>query len=442
MYLSYIIILSVGFIILFFINKNSLIKSFQKSLLKNKLFFWLTMIIVLMLFVPYGGTNRYEGGDDLGVAKIVRLFGFAVLTLITFLYFSIKKMIKVKRSLYHFYFYIFFCFISAFYSPGPVETLWKSIELLGLLLLIIVLRNEIYSGNLSSSNILEGIIYLLLVFVILSLVGILLFPKLAMTPVIDGMEFSNESLWGIIPKLNPNSFAQFSAMLSFVGMFYSIYTKKSKTGAIVIIMVGLLGQFFAYSRTSMLAFVLVCIFLFILKKDYKLIFFGFIPIFIILFLQDNILEYVSRGQDLDQLSSLSGRTYMWQLAWESIQNNYLFGIGYYSGHKTLNVEIGMEFTSLDNTYIESLVDIGILGTFFLFLLVIKTFIRNLKFWKLIKKQLNFNWVILSLGFLVIMFVRSLTGPTFQNFNINLYFLLLLYISTEKRPHISSFLNNN
>ncbi|SNR36989.1 O-antigen ligase family protein [Lutibacter flavus] len=429
----YLIILSVGIVFMIILDNLKLIKNFRKSFYHNKQFFWSTVLISLMLFIPYGDVALYDADSDLGASRIFRLFGFGLLLGYTLHYIARYNIFPKKSLLYVFLIYVFICFFSASYSPNWIETVWKSFELLVLFLLALLLKNEIKLKKINEHMIFSGITYLLLIGVLFSLIGYLIFPNEALqfTSDFEG-DIEHKSVWGIIPSINPNSLGQFSAMLSFVGFYYFLYLRKIKTEGVIFLIIGLAGQLIAYSRTSIFAFAIIIIFLIIQKKNLVYKFLALCSLPLIYIFESQLFQYISRGQDAHQLSSMSGRTYMWQIGWESILENPILGLGYYSGHKTLDINIEMAFSSLDSTYLETLVDVGVVGSFFLFFFIFKALYNNYRLLKIsvIRKQSMWIWV--AFGYLVIMIIRSLSGPTFQVFHIDLYFLLLIVISQELR----------
>lgn len=443
----YIIIVATGIVSLIVLDYNDLIKNLRKSFYHNRLFFWSTVLIALMLFMPFGNVDLYSANNDLGISRIFRLIGFGSLSLYILLYITGHNIFPKKTLLYVFLAYVVVCFFSATYSPNMIETIWKSFELSVLFFLALLLKNEVKLRKLNEHMIFSGMTYLLLIGVLFSLIGYVIFPKeaLQITSDFEG-ELGHKSVWGIIPSINPNTLAQLSAMLSFVGVYYFLYLKKVRKAGLIFMIIGLAGQLIAYSRTSIFAFAVMIIFLVIREKKliYKVLALFTLPLIYIF--ENQLFEYMSRGQDINQLSSMSGRTYMWQIGWDSVKANPIFGLGYYSGHKILDVDIGMAFSSLDSTYLETLVDVGVLGSVFLFFFIFKALFKSYRFLVISTVKKESVWVLVAFGYIMIMVIRSLTGPTFQVFHINLYFLLLIVITQEYQKHslikIASLNNHN
>ena len=92
----------------------------------------------------------------------------------------------------------------------------------------------------------------------------------------------------------------------------------------------------------------------------------------------------------------------------------------------------MPFSSLDNTFIESLVDVGIVGTSILIAFVFIT-MRKPVTWALAKKgpiSEDELYRLVAAGYMVILFIRSFTGSVFQVFTFGLILYLLLVVAWE------------
>ena len=84
-----------------------------------------------------------------------------------------------------------------------------------------------------------------------------------------------------------------------------------------------------------------------------------------------VLSLLSRGQDLRWLLSLQGRTVIWGDALRVWIHRPLEGFGYYSGHRfAIPVRAGWEnLQNLDSMWVETLIDVGLLGVAAMALLV-------------------------------------------------------------------------
>jgi len=84
-----------------------------------------------------------------------------------------------------------------------------------------------------------------------------------------------------------------------------------------------------------------------------------------------VLSFLARGQDVRKLASLQGRTVIWGDALRLWAHRPLQGFGYYAGHRfAIPVRVGWaNLQNLDSMWIETLVDVGVLGLTAMALLV-------------------------------------------------------------------------
>jgi O-antigen ligase len=90
-----------------------------------------------------------------------------------------------------------------------------------------------------------------------------------------------------------------------------------------------------------------------------------------------IASYFVRGQSAAAFQTLTGRTEVWNVAWRAIEENPLTGLGFYAGHR-LGIPVLNSYQdrgNLDNTWIEALVDVGIIGTIPLAVMLVGAWLR-------------------------------------------------------------------
>jgi hypothetical protein len=73
-----------------------------------------------------------------------------------------------------------------------------------------------------------------------------------------------------------------------------------------------------------------------------------------------ITTFVSRGESSQALSTLTGRTLTWHQAEHAWAERPLIGYGFYAGHR-LGVVSSIEAQNLDSMWIETLLDVGLIG---------------------------------------------------------------------------------
>jgi O-antigen ligase len=202
----------------------------------------------------------------------------------------------------------------------------------------------------------------------------------------------------------------------------------------------------AHSRTSIIGFVVSAVFLFAFGQK-KMLGFGIAMIGSVIILAipqfyKYAESYIVRGQTKDAFVTLSGRMNFWPDVMEAFWLSPAVGHGYYAGHRDLVVDGRklLEYSSVDNTYLEVLVDLGILGLIIMSAAVISVGLKWIaaspgRQYKSIRGKWKPYWILLT-GFFLIVFIRSLTGPTFQVYHPNLMLFLLLALCLHKVAIIS------
>ena len=71
--------------------------------------------------------------------------------------------------------------------------------------------------------------------------------------------------------------------------------------------------------------------------------------------------FFQRGQTAQGIDTLSGRTVVWDSALRVWEDNKLFGVGYYTGHRLGIGGLSETQSNIDNTWLETMVDLGLVG---------------------------------------------------------------------------------
>jgi len=146
-------------------------------------------------------------------------------------------------------------------------------------------------------------------------------------------------------------------------------------------------------------------------------------------------SFFYRQQNTTTLTTLTGRTLYWSEAVTAWKTSPTFGLGYYSGHREgVLLERGQTAPSnLDETWLETLVDTGVVGCMFLAAFALAGMTRLVHSRRLVPP--NVRWCVLALGALALP-ITSFVKPTIQA-NISPNFLvwgfLLLAFPPSRGP---------
>lgn len=436
-------VLVVGCVLIAPIMTLPIFRAGWRAMMKNRLLGVPLLAMFALLFWPVDPGQAFSSSSALGGMRVVRVVAMVGLMLWLAPYFFLAPVFLRRSALNLYLLYIVVCIISAAYAPDWREALWKSLELLVVLTFASVLRHEIRRGRMDLGGVMCALTLLVFLVVFFALVGGALYPSLSYGQWSYSETNSiSRSMGGIVPRVNPNSLGQLSAMVLLVGVIFWVLRGRLNIERLLLISVGSAGLFLANARTSVAAVALILfIFLIVSRRLSGLLLVGALTI-TGLFALGAFTDYLMRGQDINLFLTLSGRTWIWSIAWESIRENPWLGLGY-AGHKTLDIVLGMEYSTIDNTYLESLVNVGLVGTFFLVsfvgLVIFRVAARFLQVSASGREEAI--WLTVAAGFIWIMQVRSLAGPSFQTFHWNLIMLLAITVATVDRRIIGEPMSN-
>jgi O-antigen ligase len=154
-----------------------------------------------------------------------------------------------------------------------------------------------------------------------------------------------------------------------------------------------------------------------------------------------VQAYVFRGQSKAVFLSLSGRTEIWPQVWSAFTTSPIVGHGYYAGHRFLAINDLAVVSSVDNTYLEVLVDLGIVGLVIILLSLLFSCgalyaCRPSVLDSATANRWRPTWL-LMVSALFLVGVRSLTGPTFQVLHPNLLIFLSIAVCGTSAIRIMS-----
>jgi O-antigen ligase len=206
----------------------------------------------------------------------------------------------------------------------------------------------------------------------------------------------------------PNSMglaASFGLMLSF---YYLIIYKKNFILIAFLSSFSLIALIMSNSRTSIIALVITIIITYFLKFTQKRIVFACISLFLVTLVVINIdtdefFSMISRSGDAEEITTGTGRSFIWKKTIELIEQKPFTGWGYASTSFILpqyEYEIGHAPSTAHNLALQTIFSIGIPGfIIFVLLFLIKLFYA-----------IKFNDTLI-VALLVFTFITGLTEPS-------------------------------
>jgi O-antigen ligase len=420
----YLTITAVGSAALFAVSFTSPLRQWWRAA-KSQWRFSLTICAIWVLLLwPGDPGESFAAGAELGVARVARV-AIYILLFVSFTLYRLRVPARPSPASFRLYLaYIAVCFISVSYSPSALESAWKSFELLTTLLVATVWLRDARRSADDAAQIVNALCYFSFATVLYAVVGLALYPQIAYG-IQEGIgDIATAEASGIVPRLNANTLGQVAGIMVVLGIVSWIDGARKK-GSWIVVLVGGVALIAAHSRTSLLTVPLVLLCFFVARRRYKTLFFVAPILVVTAVLSSSAVEgYFTRGQDLATLKSMTGRTQMWAIAWDAFTETPWLGKGFYTGHKSLGLgELvgGSSFSSVDNTFLEALVDVGLVGTIFLLAFAVSVFVSSIRALRWRAPQFSGGgWERLaSFVFITFILIRSMTGPTLQTLHINL-----------------------
>jgi O-antigen ligase len=326
-------------------------------------------------------TMANELSPSLGISNLLRMCFVASSFLIIAI--NLSRGIPYPRfnAVWIFLIYICIGLISTFWSVSPIKTLGKSLEILAPTLIVLLCANKA-NALYRLRRLFDWYIIVYSIIVLGHVIGVLFYPEIII--------LSRAGSWGISSKwFSSNSISVYSAILALIflsrwgeAVYLRVQTRGLSRG---LYLFGYLIFFpvcvFAHGRTAIgiavLSTILVCL---RIKLTFPKILLAVSIPFLVIF-SGPIIEYLYRGQNIEQIKGLSGRVDLINLGLPYFLENPNIGYGFGVGSDYVFSRIGLSglsgyegtISSLHNGIIEVLLGTGILGFAVLSLSMIKAF---------------------------------------------------------------------
>jgi O-antigen ligase len=240
--------------------------------------------------------------------------------------------------------------------------------------------------------------------------------------------------------IHPNALG-FIAMVAF--QHFLFFRDKKQIGTLVCILITGLVFALAQYRTAWIIFFLDLLLVFAANRASRLLpLILFLGIFAAVISQpDLVFEILRRGGSEENLTTLSGRTSIWAYALEFAMKSPWLGYGSYSavrfdlGLAYRSVFNDMEISNLDSTYLNLLLENGLIGVSIFVLLMASLLIIVTRRGLVGGVSLNVEMMMLVFS----LFIKSMVGIIFITFNYTQCYLLflLVYIVAGKHARVNS-----
>ena len=267
--------------------------------------------------------------------------------------------------------YLAFLGVSTVWSIGPSQTLMKAL-LLSVTFLALGLLVRTYE---TLEDALRGLSVFVHVLLWAECLQILIIPSQAYYADTDLVP----RLRSVVPTIadNPLAYVAVLGLLQLVVGIGPAWTLRMPTRALLFLAYAgiLLGT---RTRTSVLLAVLLLVFALAMVARERvgalllLMVGSTVGIMVATLMSSTVASYLLRGQNAENVSTLTGRTPVWNQAVAYWSEAPWLGHGFYAGHRLGLPPLPgtVAHSNLDNTWLETLVDVGLVGTLLLSLFVL------------------------------------------------------------------------
>jgi O-antigen/teichoic acid export membrane protein/O-antigen ligase len=270
------------------------------------------------------------------------------------------------------------CLFSAVWSVNPLATALRAAQLVAIYLLLILLVRQLGPPSAVVRH-LVGAVY---VAIVGALLGIVVDRRDALSPggTYDSVRRvfvrTPAALQEVAPYIHPDLLAWLAAVallsllagvgprwsqsasrrIAMGGASFAVLLLTGVRSALVLLALGLLllAVLDARSRWRVLGLVIAAV----------------VVVMLIPPLQSVIAEHLRRGQDAQSFGTLTGRTTTWHNALLEWGQRPVTGYGYYAGHRFSAFVASRGLSNLDSMYVETLVDVGLVGLSALVLFIV------------------------------------------------------------------------
>ena len=141
---------------------------------------------------------------------------------------------------------------------------------------------------------------------------------------------------------------------------------------------------------------------------------------------DYAKRYVIRDSTPEQMRSLSGRVYAWENAYNAFKHSPVIGYGFATGTR---YAIGSGTGFAHNSFIEVLVNAGLLGFLPFVILFVLVWLTLVRYWHRVRGTPEHSQYIMMTSLLIPISVSSMTASSISNHDqiFMLYLLVVAYV---------------
>jgi len=242
-------------------------------------------------------------------------------------------------------------------------------------------------------------------------------------------------LSGSFPLMDPNGIGFISAVLA-VASFCRLLNAKNRRDIqlyVLILMFSLSTLILAQARTSIFGTIAAMVIVLILSQRWKKIALFVLTISALIMFSDYFIAYIMRGQDIGMFEKFSGRMVMWEHVWSKFLQHPILGYGFVSAGFLMKIYAPGQTAPVFNSYLECLLNSGIVGFVPWVMAIIATFVlllRGTMRAKVNNLQILRSFSIEKVGLMVILIARSMTTSMLTIHSIEFTLFLTLIVAAQ------------
>jgi O-antigen ligase len=260
--------------------------------------------------------------------------------------------------------YCCLCIASTLWSNYPAWTLYKSLEYSIDIVLIAAIFVAMPSALAYKS--LFDWTYLLFGLLLASVwVGVVVSPGQALIPASGVLPVQ---LNGFIAQVHPNTVGELGAIFTIAAVSRLLsreYKRHNRALLLALLSIGAATMILAQTRSAIIGFFFgLALVLYFSRRLGLIAFLGIAAVLLVLLTDVGTLgeEFLRRGQSTQLLESLSGRVDWWEFGWHEFLKQPWIGLGAYTGRFEVLAKLGeIETSSIHNTYLDALINVGVVG---------------------------------------------------------------------------------
>ncbi|WP_158590307.1 O-antigen ligase family protein [Deinococcus sp. RM] len=330
-------------------------------------------------------SDAFQEGSDAGIQVLMKLGLYFTAGMLALFGLSRNLKIKIDRNAASLMLVLLWSIIPGIFGPSPAVAFATTVSMIGIYVFIIY-ATQLFGFN----HIFESIYIGLVLMIVVSFATYLAAPATVMMQLWNG-EYRYKGFMG-----HPNSMGQvsvFTILISLTYFYPRVNKALSKAAVICITIVSTLGLILTDSKTSMV----LCIITLSIVPSLRLLkskssyASKLLTVFILISLyssaivltlyklaDETTLASFSRSGNAQEVTTLTGRTEVWQTAISLIAENPLIGYGLRAGQVLLpEVWKGSAIwvpPHSHNMYLEALLATGLVGLLFLIYSIIGKFV--------------------------------------------------------------------